>query len=71
MTVRDVILHDHALITGQTLIRVSETRTGNLLARGTMYHDEVLSQGDREVAMMTWTAGEHGGTAQVWVTPRD
>ena len=72
MTVREAILHDHALITAQTQIRVvghgSEAR-GSMtpLAEGTKYSDAVLAYGERLVEMLNWVQWPNGGAVTIWL----
>ena len=71
MTVREAILHDHALITAQTQIRVfghaSEAGAMTPLAEGTKYSDAVLAYGERLVEMLSWVQWPEGGAVTIWL----
>ena len=71
MKVREAILHDHALITAQTQIRVvghaPEASSMTPLAEGTKYSDAVLACGDRLVEMLNWVQWPNGGAVTIWL----
>ena len=71
MTVREAILHDHALITAQTQIRVvghaPEASSMTPLAEGTKYSDAVLAYGECLVEMLNWVQWPNGGAVMRWL----
>ena len=71
MTVREAILHDHALITAQTQIRVvghaPEASSMTPLAEGTKYSDAVLAYGGCLVEMLNWVKWPNGGAVMIWL----